>query len=69
MTPTDPPARSKAVIAIFNASADTVGMLRTALEQQGFQTVGGHIPEVKRGELDFIEFVQHHRPAKLALPK
>ena len=53
----------KPVIAVFNASADTVDMLRTALEQQGFQTVIGHIPEVKSGELDLIAFIQDHAPA------
>ena len=53
----------KPVIAVFNASADTVDLLRTALEQQGFQTVIGHIPEVKSGELDLIDFIQDHAPA------
>jgi DNA-binding NarL/FixJ family response regulator len=53
----------KPVIAVFNASADTVDLLRTALEQQGFQTVIGHIPEVKSGHLDLITFIQDHVPA------
>lgn len=38
-------------------------MLRTVLEAEGFQTVVGHIPDVKKGELDLIEFVNHHAPA------
>jgi DNA-binding NtrC family response regulator len=53
----------KPTIAIFNSSTDTVDLLRTALEGAGFQTVAGHIPEVKRGELDFIEFINDHAPA------
>jgi CheY-like chemotaxis protein len=53
----------KPTIAIFNSSDDTVDMLRTALEGAGFQTVAGHIPEVKRGELDLIEFITDHAPA------
>jgi CheY-like chemotaxis protein len=53
----------KPTIAIFNSSADTVDLLRTALEGAGFQTVAGHIPEVKRGELDIIEFIADHAPA------
>src|SRR5206468_3567846 len=42
---------SKPIIAVFNASDDTVELLRTALESQGFHTVIGHIPDVKSGEL------------------
>jgi CheY-like chemotaxis protein len=53
----------KPTIAIFNSSDDTVELLRTALEGAGFQTVAGHIPEVKRGELDLIEFITDHAPA------
>ena len=37
-------------------------MLRTALEGQGFHTVVGHIPEVKSGQLDLVEFIQDHAP-------
>ena len=53
----------KPIIAVFNASSDTVDMLRTALEGQGFQTVIGHIPEVKSGQLDLIEFIESHAPS------
>lgn len=55
----------KAVIAVFNSSSDTVDLLRTALEAEGFQTVVGHIPDVKSGVLDLVEFVKHHSPAVL----
>jgi DNA-binding response OmpR family regulator len=53
----------KPTIAVFNSSDDTVDLLRTALEAEGFQTVAGHIPDVKKGELDLIDFVNHHTPA------
>src|SRR5215470_17684728 len=53
----------KPIIAIFNASSDTVDLLRTALEGQGLHTVVGHIPEVKSGELDLVAFIEHHAPA------
>jgi len=53
----------KPIIAVFNSSSDTVDLLRTALETQGFQTVIGHIPEVKSGNLDLIAFIQDHGPA------
>ena len=54
---------SKPTIAVFNSSDDTVELLRTALEAEGFQTVAGHIPDVKKGDLDLIDFVNHHAPA------
>src|SRR5262245_52436975 len=54
---------SKPTIAVFNSSADTVDLLRTALEAEGFQTVVGHIPDVKKGELDLVGFINHHAPA------
>ena len=60
--PHEAPAPQR-IIAVFNASSDTVEMLRAALEGQGLHTVPGHIAEVKKGELDFVGFVEHHRPA------
>jgi DNA-binding NarL/FixJ family response regulator len=56
-------AASKPIIAVFNSSSDTVEMLRAVLEQQGFHTVSGHIADLKKGELDFVDFIKHHRPA------
>jgi DNA-binding NarL/FixJ family response regulator len=53
----------KPTIAVFNSSEDTVELLRTALESEGFQTVVGHIPDVKKGEIDLIDFINHHTPA------
>ena len=54
---------ARPIIAVFNSSDDTVEMLRTALEADGLHTVSGHIGELKKGELDFVAFVEHHRPA------
>jgi len=56
-------AAAKPIVAVFNSSSDTVDMLRTMLEAQGFHTVPGHIPDLKKGELDFISFIEAHRPA------
>jgi DNA-binding NarL/FixJ family response regulator len=53
---------AKPVVAIFNSSEDTVELLRTALDDEGFHTVVGHISELKRGELDLIDFIEHHAP-------
>ena len=48
---------------MFNSSSDTVELLRTALEADGLHTVPGHIADLKKGELDFVSFIEHHRPA------
>ena len=66
--PDDPQAargarETKPVIAVFNSSDDTVDLLRTFLEEQGFQTVVGQIPDVKKGELDLVAFIEHHAPS------
>jgi len=54
---------SAPVVAVFNASSDTVALPRSALDGAGFQTVVGHIPDIKQGGLDLIEFVHHHAPS------
>ena len=55
--------KTRAVIAVFNSSSDTVDLLRRVLEQEGLQTVVGHIPEIKQGGLDLIAFIGRHVPA------
>lgn len=50
------------VIAVFNGSADTVDLLRRVLEQEGWQTVVGDIPEIKHGGFDLIAFIELHAP-------
>jgi CheY-like chemotaxis protein len=60
--PSPAPGPRRPIIAIFNSSNDTVELLRTVLESEGFHTVVGHIPDVKSGELDLVAFIQHHAP-------
>jgi DNA-binding NarL/FixJ family response regulator len=55
--------KAGAKIAILNSNEDTVEMLRIHLEAAGMVTVGGHVPDIKRGKLDLQEFVGRHRPA------
>jgi CheY-like chemotaxis protein len=50
------------VVAILNSNDDLVELLRSLLEQAGFVTVTGHVDEVRRGELDLINFVKQHEP-------
>ena len=49
-------------VAIVNSSEDTVYMLRVAFESAGFQTVAGHVPDIRAGRVDFIDFLEKHDP-------
>jgi len=49
-------------IAILNSSEDTVAMLRVAFEQAGFETVGGHVPDIRAGRTDLVAFLEEHDP-------
>jgi CheY-like chemotaxis protein len=57
-----PESTIKPTIAIFNASDDTVEMLSLLLSQRGCVCVPGQVDEVKAGKIDFIEFLETHRP-------
>ena len=51
------------VIAVVNSNEDTVEMLRSCLQQNGFSSiVTGHINDFKTGDADFPRFVDHHDP-------
>jgi CheY-like chemotaxis protein len=52
-------------VAVFNASEDTIEMLQLMLSSRGYRTLGGHVDDVKSGELDFIDFLTTHRPAAI----
>jgi DNA-binding NtrC family response regulator len=54
-----------ATVAIFNSSEDTVEALRIIFERHGCETVSAHIDEIKRGAVDFVEFVKTHDPRAL----
>jgi CheY-like chemotaxis protein len=56
-----------ATVAIFNSSQDTVEFLRITFEAAGFQTVAGHVPDIKRGHLDFVGFIAEHEPVAVVL--
>jgi CheY-like chemotaxis protein len=51
------------VVAVINSSQDTVDMLREILQHHGFTgVVTAHVDDIKRGRLDFAEFVRQHDP-------
>jgi DNA-binding response OmpR family regulator len=49
-------------IAIFNASDDTVEMLKEMLSFRGFLGVHGRVDDIKSGEFDFVAFMEAHNP-------
>jgi DNA-binding NtrC family response regulator len=50
------------VVAVINSNADTVEMLRLALQQARVESVTAPIEEIKRGLLDFPRFLEEHAP-------
>jgi len=52
-----------ATVAIVNSSDDTIALLRAVFEHAGFQTVSAHVPDIRAGRLDFIQFLEQHEPA------
>ena len=49
-------------IAVFNSSADTIEILKIALEEKGYAVAAGHVADLKKGQLDVLDFVQEHQP-------
>jgi len=49
-------------IAVFNSSEDTIEILKIALEQQGYTVAAGHVSDLKKGQVDVIDFVEEHQP-------
>lgn len=49
-------------IAIFNSSEDTIEVLKVALEDQGFAISARHVADLKKGQIDVLEFVDNHHP-------
>jgi DNA-binding response OmpR family regulator len=53
---------SASVVAVINSSEEVVRVLRDALEDEGFKTVAAHVPDIKRGNEDLIDFLERHDP-------
>ena len=45
-------------IAVPNSNEDVIEMLRTVLEQAGFNSAIAHVPDIQRGEEDFVAFLE-----------
>jgi DNA-binding response OmpR family regulator len=51
------------VVALFNASDDTVEMVRRMLDASGLTClVGCHFSDLKKGVIDFARFLRDHEP-------
>ena len=54
---------AKRVVALFNASDDTVEMVRRMLDASGFNClVGCHFADLKKGRIDFARYLDQHAP-------
>src|SRR5688572_15009764 len=51
-----------AKVAVINSSEDTVEVLRTLLEREGWETVPAHVDDIKRGRTDFLQYLEVHDP-------
>jgi CheY-like chemotaxis protein len=49
-------------VAVFNSSEDTIEVLKIALEEHGFVVASGHVSDIKKGQVDVLEFVREHQP-------
>ena len=54
------------VVALFNASDDTVEMVRAMLDASGHHClVGCHMSDLKKGRIDFGRYLRQHKPSVL----
>ena len=49
-------------VMIVNSNEDTVEMLRIHIEGAGMVTVACHVPDIKRGKVDFQDLMQQYKP-------
>lgn len=57
------PTPAKQVVALFNASDDTVDMVQRMLGASGFSClVGCHFSDLKKGIIDFGRYLNKHEP-------
>ena len=54
------------VVALFNASDDTVEMVRAMLDASGHHClVGCHMSDLRKGRIDFGRYLSRHKPSVL----
>jgi DNA-binding NtrC family response regulator len=58
-------ANTPQVIAILNTSQDTIDLLHTLLNDEGFETIAEYVTEFREGRKDFATFFHTYRPAAI----
>jgi DNA-binding response OmpR family regulator len=54
---------TRQVVALFNASDDTVEMVQRMLDASGFDClIGCHFSDLKKGRIDFARYLAKHDP-------
>jgi DNA-binding response OmpR family regulator len=57
------PTHTRQVVALFNASDDTVEMVQRMLDASGFNClIGCHFSDLKKGRIDFARYLAEHDP-------
>jgi DNA-binding NarL/FixJ family response regulator len=54
--------RPKPLVAIFDSADDVIERLARVLEDDGFETVTGRMPDIQSGVLDLVAFLDEHDP-------
>jgi DNA-binding response OmpR family regulator len=63
LVPQSTPTPAKRVVALFNASDDTVDMVQRMLGASGYSClVGCHFADLKKGIIDFARYLRRHEP-------
>jgi DNA-binding NtrC family response regulator len=52
----------KPTVAVFNSSDECLEMLCGCLELKGYRCVKGHVPDIKKGETDFLALIEAEDP-------
>src|SRR5207245_11332058 len=53
---------SPPLVAIFNSRDEVIEAIRSALENDGFETVTARLAEIQNGTLDLVAFIKVHAP-------
>lgn len=53
---------NKEIVAILNSTPDVIEIIQVVLEDEGFNVVGGLIPQFRRGHKSIIKFMNDHKP-------
>src|SRR5437016_4809759 len=54
--------RTSPLVAIFNSRDEVIEAIRSALENDGFETVTARLAEIQNGTLDLVAFIKVHDP-------